>query len=250
MRVVTNLRNGRNKGGFVNTAKKIIVVLCLFSVGGCATIRGLPHEPRTSTIAKGDAEGLILPSDFERYDKETNTDTKQIIRNEILDERMAEIDRKFNEYEVDLWKEGIGSGVGTDWIQLAIAGATATMGGAAIKAALGAASAGVIGAKASFDKHALMQKTLPTLVSTMVAERAFIRAKINGNKLHPVNIYSLYEGAGNLEALKHAGSIIGAIQVIAKQAGETVGQAKETEKETSTMKTKMLQNAMRVEGEK
>lgn len=71
----------------------------------------------------------------------------------------------FTAYEREILREDIGSGVASDWTVLALTATTTVVGAASAKTALGASSTAVVGGTASFDKRALLQKTLPALLA-------------------------------------------------------------------------------------
>ncbi len=161
---------------------------------------------------------------------------KKLYRNEIVDARMVEIDRRFAEFERELHKQGVGLGIGTDWLLLAITAATATIGAGSTKVAFGAISTGIVGAKASFDKHALINQALPTLVAQMVAQRESIRATIRGSQDLPVDSYTLYAGLSDLGRFERAGSIPGSLQSIAEDAGQKAATARQQLRDVRTAK--------------
>jgi hypothetical protein len=162
-----------------------------------------------------------------KYDSVKDPEQKRLFRNEIIDERMLEADTQFQKYEIALWQQGVGAGIGTDWVQLAIAGATATAGGASTKSILGAVSAFITGSKASFDKNAFFEKTLAAVIAQMVGEREKTRAAIAVHKQLPVSDYSIFEGLADVKKFVIAGTIPGAIQGIATDAGEKAAKASE-----------------------
>jgi hypothetical protein len=65
--------------------------------------------------------------------------------------RARATDLHFNAFQQKLFQEGVGLGVATDWMVLALNVGGSVAGAAA--SALSAASAGVVGAKAAFDKN-------------------------------------------------------------------------------------------------
>jgi len=187
---------------------------------GCATIRGFPKPPRVSTAAKP-AEGYQLgPSAIVLYNSEDDSAKKKLIRNEIIDARMAEIDSKFGEYERALYRDGVGWGVGTDWAVLSLTAATTIVGAASTKTTLAAISTAAVGGQAAFDKRALFDKTLPALMAQMVAEREKMRAAIRGREDSPVDSYTWFAADSDLHAFEFAGSIPGAISAISLDAGQ------------------------------
>jgi hypothetical protein len=194
---------------------------------GCYALRGAPDSPRPSNEALKDPAYLILPADMHKYNGASDPEKQKLIRNEIIDERILEIDYQFGEFEITLWKQGVGLGIGTDWVQLVLAGLTATVGSGSTKVVFGAAQAAVVGGKASFDKNAYMEKTLPVLMAQMVAERETIRAEIEEHKQHPVSEYNIYGAQCDLRRFIRSGSIPGVIKAIAQNAGEKTKKAEE-----------------------
>ncbi len=173
-------------------------------------------------------------SDLKRYNDEPNAETKRLVRNEILDERVLEIDHQFREFEDGLWQQGVGAGVGTDWVLLAITAATATVGGEAVKSLLGVSATAITGGKASFDKNAFIDKAMPAVVAQMVAEREKIRADLEHNKQLPVANYTLYAGLSDFRRFQRAGTIPGGIQVVAEDAGAKASTATQEIKNVRT----------------
>lgn len=204
--------------------KIVCVLLLTLLTSGCASIRGGPDIPRTPSVTAMNPMDLMDTATLSRYNDAPAT-LKMGVRNEIIDERILEMDYQFRLYEEDLWKEGIGMGIGTDWLLLAMTGATATVGGETLKSALGAASTGIQGAKTSFDKNVYYEKTLPALLAQMVAEREKIRARIIQSKLLPVPEYTLYAALSDLNRYYEAGTLRGVIQIIATDAGEKESRA-------------------------
>jgi hypothetical protein len=204
----------------------LVVAVVLIMTGCVAAIRGFPEEPRTSTAAPPDPDYLLGKQALEIYNRETDTDKKKVLRNEIIDARMEEIDKKFGDFERELYKQGVGFGIGTDWIVLALTATTTVVGGEATKSALGAASTGVVGAKASFEKSALFDKALPALIAGMVAQRETLRASIRTSEGLSVDRYSIYAALSDLQRFKFAGSIPGSLQALAEDAGQKAGVAR------------------------
>jgi hypothetical protein len=205
----------------------LIAVVVPMMIGCVAAIRGFPQEPRTSTATPPDPDYLLGKQALESYNQETDLLKKKILRNEIIDARMEEIDKKFGDFERELYEQGVGFGIGTDWILLALTASTAVFGGEATKTALGAAATGVTGAKASFEKSALFDKTLPTLIAGMVAQRETLRASIRASEELQVDNYSIYAALSDLQRFEFSGSIPGALQTIAEDAGQKAKVAKD-----------------------
>jgi hypothetical protein len=137
------------------------------------------------------------------------------------------IDLYFGQFQQDLFREGVGSGIATDWITLALAGAGAVAGNAGTKAALAAAAAGIIGAKAAFDKNVFFDKTMPALLAQMVALRKTVLVRIQAGLSQGIDRYPLTQALIDLEDYYNAGTIPGALTGIVEGAGATAKQADE-----------------------
>ena len=185
-------------------------------------------------MALEDPAYLVEPATLKKYREENDPANKKIIRNEIIDERILEIDSQFGKYELALGQQGVGAGIGTDWVQLGLSAATATVGGEALKAALGAVSTGITGAKASFDKNAFFDKTLLAVLAQMAAEREKIRASIERSKQLSVADYTLFAALSDLRRFITAGTIPGGIQTVAADAGAKASTAEKDIKDIRT----------------
>lgn len=198
----------------------VVLMPVIGGLMGCAAIRGFPQPPRASTAVFPDPDYLLGKDALERYGEERDMPAKIILRNEIIDARMEEIDKKFEDFERDLFKQGVGFGIGTDWLALALTATAAIVGGESSKTAFAAGATAVVGAQAAFDKRALFDKTLPVLIAQMVAQRETIRTSIKKNELLDIKKYSLYSGLSDLQRFEFAGSIPGSLQSIAEDAGQ------------------------------
>lgn len=213
----------------MNTKSSVgILILFIPLFVGCATIRGFPDPPATSKEAPPAAGFQLGDAAIVDYNRETDAAKKKLIRNEIIDARMAEIDTKFAAYERALYKEGVGWGVGTDWAVLSLTAATAIVGATTTKTALAAISTAVVGGQSAFDKRALFDKTLPALMAQMVAEREKIRAAIRGKEDTAVDAYTWFAADTDLHTFEFAGSIPGAISTISLDAGQKAATANQS----------------------
>src|ERR1700730_10063113 len=105
----------------MNNRKTITLLLLattLALTAGCSTMRGFPDPPSTSTAEFPQPGYQLGPDAIKKYNEESNLQQKKILRNEIIDARMFEIDSKFGDFERAIYKEGVGLGVGTDWLLL------------------------------------------------------------------------------------------------------------------------------------
>ena len=190
------------------------------ALAACAPIRGYPDDPEdtSATLTRltpyfdgtEEAQYVALPND---------ATLRQQKRDEIVLARIRAYDIEFADFEQKLYLEGNSVSTGSDLLVLILAGLTATTGNAATKAALGAASAGVIGAQAAISKDIYYQKTIPALLEQMEANRTNAKLTIFKGLTTPDAQYPLTKAYLDLDALKAAGSIPGAIASITQQAG-------------------------------
>lgn len=138
-------------------------------------------------------------------------------RNAVVNARIRAMDVMFNEFQQDLYQEGVGFGISTDWIVLALSGAGALISSAST--ALSAASSGVVGAKAAFDRNAFLDKTLPTLLATMVAQRKDVLVTIRASLALDIDEYPLTLALTDLDRYYQAGTLPGALTAVAQNAG-------------------------------
>lgn len=192
----------------------------VFLLTGCATITGFPNSPASSTATYPNPGYQLGEAGILKYNAETDPIAKKNIRNDIIDARVAEIDKNFFDFEHALYLEGVGSGIGTDWTVLALTAASTLSRVTNTKTIFSATSTAVVGGDASFDKRALFDKTLPSLLAQMLAERETVRTKIRKQETMSVTDYTLFAALSDIDALSFAGSIPGAITAVTKDAGQ------------------------------
>jgi hypothetical protein len=147
------------------------------------------------------------------------------LRNEIVYARIRGYDIEFADFERRLYGDANEVTLGSDLVGLVLAGLTATTGNAGTKSALGAASAGVIGAKAAIDKDLYYQKTVPALLAQMEAARLSALKPITDGLQRSDADYPLQRAYIDLQIYKEAGSIPAAINTINKDAGNAKDEA-------------------------
>jgi hypothetical protein len=126
-----------------------MVVMMGLAVGtsGCSSIDGYPVDPE-NTSATLTKLGPYFDGTEEKLYIVATSPARQQKRDEIVLARLRAYDIEFSNFERGLFGQGNSITAGGDLIALILAGLTATTGNAATKAALGAASGGVVGAQA------------------------------------------------------------------------------------------------------
>jgi hypothetical protein len=225
----TMMRSTGKVCDFLSMRVPVVCTLALVSgiLSGCNTIRGFPNPPKTVDVAMPEPDWELGPQAIKAYNNAPNPDAQKTFRNEIIDARLAALDRAFGDYERAIYQEDVKAGLGTDFALLALTAGTTVVGAASTKTALGAASVAVAGGAASFDKRTLFDKTLPALLAQMVAGRETIRAQIAANKKLATADYSWSAADSDLQRFAFAGSLVGAIAGVTQDAGQKAAAAKQ-----------------------
>ena len=211
--------------------KKAAILLLAFSflmLGGClASLTAYPDLSYDAGAELKSMESYLSAEVITRYDAaedvQRNGMDKKQWRNAVVNARIRAMDVLFNEFQQDLYQEGVGFGISTDWIVLALSGAGALISSAST--ALSAASSGVVGAKAAFDRNAFLDKTLPTLLATMVAQRKDVLATIRASLALDIDEYPLTLALTDLDRYYQAGTLPGALTAVAENAGSVADAA-------------------------
>lgn len=205
----------------------LLLVVVLILLVSCASLKAYPNRATDPQAEIKALDTYLQPTVITRYespeDKDRNGLSKQAWRNEVVNARLRADDLKFNAFQQRLFQEGVGFGVATDWIVLGLNAAGSLAGGAAN--VLAATSAGVVGAKAAFDRKAFFEKTMPALMATMVAKRKDVLVRIRTGLSKNIDEYPLTLALSDLESYYNAGSIPGAIIEVGEAAGATAKNA-------------------------
>jgi hypothetical protein len=73
------------------------LALVFGQLSGCNTIRGFPNPPKTSTAAKPEPDWQLGPLAIKAYNDAPNADAQKILRNDIIDARVAALDSAFGD---------------------------------------------------------------------------------------------------------------------------------------------------------
>lgn len=211
--------------------QKAAILLLAFSflmLGGClASLTAYPDLSYDAGAELKSIESYLSAEAITRYDAaedvQRNGMDKKQWRNAVVNARIRAMDVLFNDFQQDLYQEGVGFGISTDWIVLALSGAGALISSAST--ALSAASSGVVGAKAAFDRNAFLDKTMPTLLATMVAQRKDVLATIRASLALDIDEYPLTLALTDLDHYYQAGTLPGALTAVAESAGSVAEEA-------------------------
>lgn len=196
-----------------------VLFVSALALGGCAAaLEGFPDRVADTKTKLAALEPFMSKDAIDKYrDPKLSDDDKRLIRDEYVNARISAIDLHFGEFEKALFREGVGGGIATDWLKLALGGAGTLFSGAS--QALSAAVTGIEGAKAAFDKQAFFENTITTLFAAMDANRKTIQVKIRKGLARPVANYPLTQAMADLEDYYIAGTIPGALISINADSG-------------------------------
>jgi hypothetical protein len=198
-------------------------------VGGCAAFTGYPSNyQNTAAVISADEPYLnagVRTIGDNPDDTARNGFTRQQYRDAVVFRRLEVIDLNYYDFESKLTGQYNALDVGADLVVLILNGLGATTGAAATKAALAAASAGVVGAKNVVNTDLFYQKTLPALVAQMRASRLTVLATIVKGLQTPVSSYTLNEALLDVSNYYVAGTLPGAIAQVTTQAGAQAAKA-------------------------
>ncbi len=194
--------------------------LAMLGLAGCSAIEGYPADPEDTQATLVSLKTYFDPKWETQYNAESDAMKRQNIRDTVVLSRVRAYDLEFDEFERSLYKGGTALPTTADLVVLVLSGLGATIGAAPTKAALSAASAGVIGAGGVVNKDLFYQKTLPALLSQMEANRTNVKKTIFTGLAQPDAKYGLLMADIDLDTLKSAGSVPSAISNITTQAGK------------------------------
>lgn len=200
-----------------------LLILSL-TLSGCASFSGYPDSPTNLNAALNkviEASGgdVITVYNAMPETNDTEQETKMKQRNALVLAWKAEIDRNYDSYLQQLRKESVSLNLAVEWARISLDSAATVIGGQAVKSALAVTSAGLGGAKASFDKNVYYEKTMPVLISKMDALRKEKLVPIETGLNKPVADYGMTIALLELREYFKAGTIQGAILGVAQTSG-------------------------------
>ncbi|MFZ2403542.1 MAG: hypothetical protein WAW41_00280 [Methylobacter sp.] len=137
-----------------------------------------------------------------------------------INQTLTALDLRYAEFVNDISLEGRTKTTATDFALIGLGLAGTAVGGAEAKTILHAISTGVAGANTSIDKNYFYEKTIPALISQMNADRKQRQLLIIERLQNCDNRgYSWFEAVHDLTDYYAAGTLLGAISSISKDAG-------------------------------
>lgn len=139
------------------------------------------------------------------------------LRNQYIEAIRIRIDDNYSKFRANVYAGNAVFATGSDWATLGLSGAGAVIGDTELKAILAAASGGVTGAAASYQKEILSQQSAFAIVSGMDAAREAQYGNISKLENEDVSTYTLENGIADLRKYYDAGTLVGGIIYIQGQ---------------------------------
>ncbi|HEU5233903.1 MAG TPA: hypothetical protein VFU50_13655 [Terriglobales bacterium] len=196
-------------------------VLLLFVplIGGCARAKGAARVNPTAPPELIDPEArekVILSVRDAPYAQQ------RVLRDDLTNGIIVAINNGYRDYKNAIFVGRASFDTGFDFANLILSGLTAVTGGESTKAAFGAASAGITGARSSVNLNFFNNATRESLFNVMDSLRTkqlqMIRDKLAQNE---VSGYSMSDALVDLEALYDDGNILTAEGVISAAAANS-----------------------------
>lgn len=198
----------------------LIITLCILTAG-CAAVPGYPKRMQLPKEQLKELVPYFMPEATQKYDSLTGPD-KWIYRDTVLTARILAVDLNFNVFEHAIAGENIRVNLYHDIGTIALGTAGVLVPAVQVKSVLAAVSAGLTGAKGAINKQVFFDQSMPVLLVKMQANRKEVLLKLMRGMSQPPESYPLMQGFIDLEEYYNAGTIPGALQAIAAQAGSDV----------------------------
>lgn len=221
--------------------RHVLLATVVLSAAACETLSGFPQP------AQNDDTEITANQKYFAADVRNNEDgidgskrsglTRQQYRDAVVYGRLNVIDIRYFEFTKSLTSTNNGISTGADLSVLVLNGFGATTGAAAAKAALAAASAGIVGAKATVNTDLFYQKTLPALIAQMNAGRQQQLVIIKTGLGKSIDLYPLGEALNDVQNYYIAGTLPSAVQQVTSNAGSALADATKQVKQITLART-------------
>ncbi|MEK6703059.1 MAG: hypothetical protein AABZ53_12400 [Planctomycetota bacterium] len=140
-------------------------------------------------------------------------------RDDVVNGRMALIDSNYKTFVREFVLEKQEADTATDIAVIGLGTAGAIISPSSTTRVLAGISGGITGSKASFDKNYYFEQTAKALYTAMNAQRKEVRARILNGLTDDQVKYPLSQALADLDDYYFAGTFLGALQAIQRDAG-------------------------------
>lgn len=201
----------------------------VFMLIGCSTISGTPKSPLEFSDTRTDShdsEDIINKYSKKFAEKATQIGTdpidgviKENERNSLISMALTIMDYRYSEFVNGTETSRKNKEMLADFVELSMNLAGTAVGAAGTKTILAAISAGVNGINGSIDKNYFYEKTFQSLVAQMNADRKDVLVFITKGMKSSIEEYQWSQAVHDLVDYYNAGTLLGAISSIQKEAG-------------------------------
>ena len=209
----------------------LLALVVAFAFVGCAGLRQFPEVPQDYKMALEGLDADYAATLDTIYGKDglpsTVDATKaRLLRNRMMERRMAVIDAYYKEFQAGLVKENVRADFFLSLIGIGV-GAAGSLVAETASQILSAVSGGLAGGQAAYGKAVLYDKAMSALVAQMQASRKVIAADIFQRWNEDIEQYPMWMARTDLENYYFAGSLPGAILATAADAKEKDARAED-----------------------
>lgn len=205
------------------------------ALAGCSSVSGAPRpvvDPAAeltalATIHAPEQLARCIAQEIEAQPGQWRAMTPaeaQQCRNRIVSARKYAIDVHFRQFEESFFNENRWGGFGATLAALGL-GVAGTVSGQTAAQALAAASAGLAGARASYEREILAERNILAIRTTMRGERDRIAARLLTGMRQGETSYPIMAALADLDAYQSAGTVLGALSAMNQSAGTQAAQA-------------------------
>lgn len=208
----------------------LLALVVAFGLVGCAGLRQFPqvttdHDATLRELDLDYAKTIDLIYGKDDTPKAVGDGTQaRLLRNRMMERRMAVIDAYFKEFQAGLVKENVRADFLIALVGVGVGGAGALVSETASQI-LSAVSGGLAGGQAAYSKAVLYDKAMSALIAQMQASRKVIAGQIFQRWALDIDKYPMWMARTDLDAYYFAGSLPGAILSTAADAGVKERQA-------------------------
>jgi hypothetical protein len=196
-------------------------------LGGCQSLQGYPAPIETPKQALDLVRADTQPAAVTTYSAITDPALRRAKRDQIVRARLYAIDINYDDFVRSISAQQKSFAIGSDLVSAGLTGAATLAKSAATKTRLTTYASAALGVRSTVDKELFYSKTLPAVVSQMDASRKTVLAKITEGLAAPDADYPLVAALADLQDYYVAGTLNGALNQIAKDAGVKTQEAEE-----------------------
>lgn len=201
--------------------------IILLTLSGCVT--RLERPAFSARLWSPQYTDASYKSDLNSYLAVRDEASARSLRDRMVYSILADIEYAYRDYEGKLFADRNSFSVGSDLMQLGLAGATTITNGARVKTILSSVLTGVSGTSLSVDKNFFRQQTIEAIISSMQSNRNAIKTRILQRTMsEPTTTYSFQQAQSDLVEFVFAGTLEGGLQSLHQQSATAAGQSRVT----------------------